>query len=119
MSNDVFGLDYVIRSFQNIGTKRFEPEKIIFNPPATIVFWSDGTKTVVKASNGDIFNEEIGFAMALARKVYGRSHFQKLIKNANRGTAKTPKDKLYRVVYEFDASTVHDRSKQDRNRLHW
>ena len=24
--------------------------KIIFNPPATIVFWEDGTKTVVKCS---------------------------------------------------------------------
>ena len=86
----------------------YEPEKIIFNPPATIVFWPDGTKTVVKASNGDIFNEEIGFAMALAKKVYGRSHFQKLVKNAERPTAKTPKYKVYRAVYRFDISTVND-----------
>lgn len=89
----------------------YEPEKVIFNPPATIVFWEDGTKTVVKATKDDIFNEEIGLAMALAKKVHGRCHFQRIVKNADRGTAKTPKDKLYRVVYEFDTSTVNERLK--------
>lgn len=33
-------------------------EKVIFNDPATIVFWSDGTKTVVKAQNGEEFDKE-------------------------------------------------------------
>lgn len=39
--------------------------KIIFNPPATIVFWNDGahTKTVVKAHN-EPFDPEKGLAMA-------------------------------------------------------
>ena len=41
-------------------------EKVIFNPPATIVFWKDGSKTVVKAQ-GDIFNPETGLAMAISR----------------------------------------------------
>lgn len=103
--------DNVLKSFRGMWSKAFEPEKVIFNPPATIVFWSDGTKTVVKASNGDIFNEETGLAMALAKKVYGRCHFQKIVKNADRCTAKPPKSKLYRVVYEFDASTVNERAK--------
>ena len=31
---------------------------VIFNDPATIVFWSDGTKTVVKCCEDDIFDEE-------------------------------------------------------------
>ena len=44
---------------------------VIFNDPATIVFWSDGTKTVVKASNGDVFNPEIGLAMAVAKRALG------------------------------------------------
>lgn len=32
-----------------IGTEAFDPiKKVIFNDPATIVLWNDGTKTVVK-----------------------------------------------------------------------
>lgn len=45
--------------------------KVIFNKPATIVFWSDGTKTVVKAQKGDKFNKEKGLAMAITKKALG------------------------------------------------
>ncbi len=41
-------------------------KKVIFNPPATIVFWKDGTKTVVKA-RGEAFDPEKGLAMAISR----------------------------------------------------
>lgn len=47
-----------------------EIEKVIFNPPATIVFWTDNTKTVVKAENED-FDPEKGLAMAICKKVLG------------------------------------------------
>ena len=46
-------------------------EKVIFNDPATIVFWSDGTKTVVKTQNGEKFDPEKGLAMAIAKKAFG------------------------------------------------
>lgn len=49
------------------------PVKVIYHNPATIVFWGDGTKTVVKASSHDEFNEFAGFCAALAKKVYGTS----------------------------------------------
>lgn len=45
-------------------------EKVIFNNPATIVFWKDGTKTVVKVSN-EKFDPEKGLAMAIAKKALG------------------------------------------------
>lgn len=48
----------------------FAIKNVIFNEPATIVFWADGTKTVVKAENED-FDPEKGLAMAIAKKVYG------------------------------------------------
>lgn len=41
-------------------------KNVIFNPPATIVFWKDGTKTVVKAQ-GETFDPEKGLAMAISR----------------------------------------------------
>lgn len=46
-------------------------KKVIFNDPATIVFWTDGTKTVVKCQDGDEFDPEKGLAMAIVKKVFG------------------------------------------------
>lgn len=45
-------------------------KNVIFNDPATIVFWSDGSKTVVKAE-GESFDPEKGLAMAIAKKSLG------------------------------------------------
>lgn len=44
---------------------------VIFNGPATIVKWSDGTKTVVKCCKGDLFDPEKGLAMAISKKALG------------------------------------------------
>lgn len=48
-----------------------EIKNVIFNDPATIVFWDDGTKTVVKCQPGDSFDSEKGLAMAITKKAYG------------------------------------------------
>lgn len=54
--------------------------KIIFNPPATIVFWEDGTKTVVKCAAEDEFSEYYGFLASLGKKVYeNNNQIKKLI----------------------------------------
>lgn len=45
-------------------------DKVIFNKPATIVFWKDGTKTIVKADE-EKFDPEKGLAMAISKKAYG------------------------------------------------
>ena len=56
--------------------KRTKIKNVIFNDPATIVFWSDGTKTVVKCGENDIYDPEKGLAMAVAKKYIGtnKSH---------------------------------------------
>ena len=46
---------------------------VIYNDPATIAFWSDGTKTIVKAQPGDIFDPEKGLAMVIAKKACGNT----------------------------------------------
>jgi len=57
------------------------PKQIIFNNPATIVVWEDGTKTVVKTMEGDTFNEEYGVAMAYMKKIFGSSNkFKRTVK---------------------------------------
>lgn len=52
-------------------------DRVIFNDPATIILWKDGTKTVVKRSDDDIWDPEKGFCMAIIKKLYGRTSFIK------------------------------------------
>ena len=54
-------------------------ERIIFNPPATIVFWADGTKTVVKCIEGEKFEKYAGFAAACMKKMFGSTSRAKAI----------------------------------------
>lgn len=48
---------------------------VIFNPPATIIFWSDNTKTVVKA-DGEPYDPEKGIAMAISKKMLGDNKYE-------------------------------------------
>lgn len=52
-------------------------DRVIFNDPATIILWKDGSKTVVKRSEDDIWDPEKGFCMAIIKKLYGRTSFIK------------------------------------------
>lgn len=57
-------------------------ENVIFNDPATIVVWGDGSKTVVKCQDGDDFDKEKGLAMAISKKVLGnKSNFNNTFKH--------------------------------------
>ena len=42
--------------------------KVIFNDPATIVYWADRSKTVAKCSEEDTFDPEKGLVMAMVKK---------------------------------------------------
>ena len=44
---------------------------VIFNEPATIILWADGTKTVVKCQEGEGYDPEKGMAMAISKKALG------------------------------------------------
>lgn len=46
-------------------------KRVIFNNPATIILWKDGTKTVVKCGPNDIYDPEKGLAMCLLKKLCG------------------------------------------------
>ena len=54
--------------------------KVIFNDPATIVIWSDGTKTVVKCDERDEFDPEKGLAMAICKKHFGGGFYNDIFK---------------------------------------
>lgn len=60
-----------------------EVKKIIKNGPATIVFWTDGTKTIVKLQNCDHDDIYAAFTAALAKKIFGStSKVKKIIEKA-------------------------------------
>lgn len=50
--------------------KSYDVDRIVRNGPATIVFWADGTKTIVKRKKGDRDEPYYAFTAALAKKVY-------------------------------------------------
>jgi hypothetical protein len=50
--------------------KKVQIKNVIHSAPATIVFWMDGTKTVVKAVNEE-YDPEKGIAMAFVKKMFG------------------------------------------------
>lgn len=58
-------------SKQKEQTLPFDIKKVIFSCPATVVIWKDGTKTIVKAGDHDVFDPEKGLAMAIAKKALG------------------------------------------------
>lgn len=65
--------------------------KVIFNDPATVVLWSDGTKTVVKCGPEDTFDTEKGLAMAIVKKMAGNDNrFHKVFKQYTKKKKKEP-----------------------------
>lgn len=79
-----------------------------FSGPATIVFWTDGTKTVVKCRKGDKFDPEKGIAMACAKKLMGNEDgYHKTIekhlpksKTTNGGIESMDTEEIRRAVSE-------------------
>ena len=53
-------------------------KEVIYHKPATIVFWSDGTKTVCKCHDDDTYSEETGLAMCICKKMLGNKEFKRI-----------------------------------------
>lgn len=46
-------------------------DRIIYNEPTTIVYWDDGTKTIVRCGEGEKFERYAGFMAAVCKKMFG------------------------------------------------
>lgn len=49
----------------------YKPKKVIFNGPATIVMWQDGTKTIVKRREGEQDDKEKAVMYCVFKKLCG------------------------------------------------
>ena len=86
---------------------------VIFNPPATIVFWTDGTKTVVKCDERDQFDPEKGITMAFFKKTHGNkgSYFDEIKKwrekynqTVDKKTVKSGENPKWYILYRIGTS---------------
>lgn len=44
---------------------------VYFNDPVTVVMWADGTKTIVRCQDGDVYSKETGLALCVTKKAFG------------------------------------------------
>lgn len=79
-------------------------KNVIFAPPATIVYWSDGSKTVVKCSEKDVFDPEKGLAMAIAKRCGGNkgSYYREIQNWVEKSGKKYPGKPAARKAVDLD-----------------
>lgn len=107
--NDLYGMPKKEEIMKTVPT--YAVKKIIYNPPATIVFWEDGSKTVVKCSQYDEYDPYFGFLAALAKKVYGNpSRVRKIVDK----WAPEEEESLNDIAKAFKAATESIQSLAER-----
>ena len=89
--------------------------KVIFSGPATIVFWNDRSKTVVKCTKGDQLNYEMGIAMCALKKLFGDSYldFKKDLKKWTPEEKKEPEVKPWHIIVNTEDSKKIAKKPQD------
>lgn len=109
------GITYNPGRKDSINEGKLQIKDVIFNPPATIVFWSDDSKTVVKAEN-EVYDPEKGLAMAIAKRAMGNQGnyfdtFKKYVERyekkideelaAKEAKIQAEQNKPYRIWYSY------------------
>ena len=81
------------------------PKKIMRNGPATIVFWEDGTKTVVKKMPGDKDDIYAAFCAAFTKKHFGSNEKVKAVVNS---LAQPSEKEMNEIVDDFYTKHADD-----------
>lgn len=77
-----FDFGYAITVEKQERIKKYTPKKVLKSGNATIVFWADGTKTVVKCAANEVPDDYDAFTAALAIKIFGsNSKLKKVIRS--------------------------------------
>lgn len=79
-----------------------KPERVVYSGPKTIVFWPDGTKTMVSLMEGEKHDEYGAFCAAFLKKMFGSTHKAKKFLNSIKVVQepKVKKEKAPEVRYE-------------------
>lgn len=66
--------ELILNSYKNHSQLcNLEIKKVLYKNPATIVFWNDGSKTIVKCQKNDIYDPEKGLSMVILKKINGNT----------------------------------------------
>lgn len=89
LENDLAAINRMVKSTLNSKSENvfgLYPNRIYYyDNDYTTVLWNDGTKTTVKLSDDDIYDEYSAFCAALAKRIYGsNSRIKKIIKTQGR-----------------------------------
>lgn len=68
---------YINSTYGTLGNKVYI-EKVLYNNPATIVFWSDGTQTRNVCPKNTLYNPDSGLAFCVLKKFMGGNEMAKL-----------------------------------------
>ena len=92
-------------------------KKIMYKPPATIVFWNDDTKTVAVCEKGDVYNKELGFALCVLKKKYGNKKVHDMLdKYVHKATKYSKNDGA--MVWESEPIAKKPNGGRKRVRVH-
>lgn len=92
----------------------FTVKKIVINGPATIFFWKDGSKTIVKCMKGDKYDLYTAFCIALTKKLLGSN--SKIKSTLKKAEIVDQNDKTATGEVEKEIAEVIDRIKKGLNR---
>ena len=95
--------------------RELRPQKIIYNNRTTVVIWNDGTKTKTTCAENDIFDEYLGFASCLLKKMYGKKvHGKRLFDRMIEGAERHNKATISKVGREADFENIREQIKTTR-----
>ena len=65
-------------------------KQIFSNNPTTVILWEDGTKTISKCSDNDVYNVKRGIEICMIKKAFGMSNqeYKRYMAYANRKVGK-------------------------------
>lgn len=100
----------------------YKPKKVIYDEAAgvTVVLWMDGTKTIVRAAEGEEHDAYLGYCIALAKKMHGTNSALKrdlekvlVVKEDKKLNIPLPTmnglaDKLVEVMQKFNNATMKE-----------
>ena len=104
------------------GSTSSAPKKVIYDEAAgvTVVLWMDGTKTIVRAAEGEEHDAYLGYCIALAKKMHGTNSALKrdlekvlMVKEDKKLNIPLPTmnglaDKLVEVMQKFNNATTKE-----------
>ena len=73
------------KTYNKKNEKKFTPlylpeiKEVLFNDPATIVWFEDGSKSVAIAGHGDKYDRETGLATCLIKRVLGNKKYRHIM----------------------------------------